>query len=105
MIWYSFVRIALELSELVTTFVDRVMIYNLKASYDAGIYFIGYKIGSIADILMISVNTAMVPNIFEKHSAENSIYSEIEKVSSIVFIFFILLFLRCLLLSMIYLFF
>lgn len=85
---YSVIRMPLELSAFATTFADRVMLYNLKASYDVGLYSIGYKIGSISDIIMMSVNTAMVPYLFGKLSKDTLDYSEVEKTSLKVFAFF-----------------
>ena len=85
---YSIARMPLELSAFATTFADRLMLYNLKASYDAGVYSIGYKIGSIPDVIMMSVNTAMVPYLFEKLSKDTPDYSEIERISLKVFSFF-----------------
>lgn len=65
---YSVQKLPGELSVWIVTFADRYMIDEMKGSYQNGIYSLGYKLGSIADFVFLSVNKAYVPYVFDKYS-------------------------------------
>ena len=68
---YSFFRLPVDLSAFVVTFADRFMLFNMKSSFDTGLYSVGYKVGSALGMVSGSVNSAFVPHSFKLLSNYN----------------------------------
>lgn len=55
-----------SLSNSIITFTDRIFIANMVDLSTAGIYTLGYQIGSIINLFALAFNNAYVPWLFEK---------------------------------------
>ena len=73
---YSLPLIPHELSGLILSQFDRIMINNMVGSAEAGLYSFAYNVGMIMNVFVISFNNAWIPK-FYKHLA-NEEYNYIE---------------------------
>ncbi len=68
----SFPFIFHELSGIINSLFDRIMINTYLGSFDAGIYSFSYNIGLIVSVLLVASSQAINPWFFEKMSEEKT---------------------------------
>ncbi len=64
---YSLHQLPSDLSGWIITFSDRLFINKMLGNFSTGIYSLGYKIGSVNQIVYQSINKAYVPFVFSKY--------------------------------------
>lgn len=68
---YGIPLIPHEIGSLFMMYIDRFFLMNMKGAADTGIYMVGYQVGSIIGIMVLSFNKAYVPWIFERIKMNN----------------------------------
>ncbi|WP_187647903.1 lipopolysaccharide biosynthesis protein [Nitrosophilus labii] len=80
---YSISIIPLRVVNIINSSIDRFLLLNIIGGGVVGVYYLGLQIGSIAQIIMLAINSAYVP-IFFKLYEKNKNRLEFKEIYSII---------------------
>lgn len=92
MLTYSTPLVFSSISVWVSLYVDRVMINHFLSIEDVGIYGVGFRIASIAGLVMIGIQSALTPLIYA-HYQNPETPTQVEKIFRIFLFLALLMFL------------
>lgn len=80
-----------SLAGIINTTIDRIFIVNMIGIADAGIYTVGYQIGTIINLLAMAFNQAYAPWLYRKLNQNNQLTKR--KIVIYTYVYFALIFL------------
>jgi O-antigen/teichoic acid export membrane protein len=67
MLAFSFPLIPASISVIVAAYVDRIAIQNMMTLNDVGIYSVGFRVASVANVVMAGIYFSLTPLIYEHY--------------------------------------
>ncbi|MDI9569655.1 MAG: oligosaccharide flippase family protein [Pseudomonadota bacterium] len=79
MLRFSVPLIPSSLAVIATVYVDRIAIQNIMTLVDVGVYTVGFRVASIANLMMAGVYFALTPLIYQNY-VKDSMPDDVERI-------------------------
>lgn len=86
---YSLSILPIQLINIVNSSVDRYILFLMLGNSVVGVYYIAYQVSSAASMVMLAINSALIPTffkIYENNKSKNNFYEINTIMDKIVFI-------------------